>query len=633
MRFRKLAFLFSTVALLSTIAIAQAQPSEAAIEKAKKKKEMDERVVQMLDQTIAEISSLRLSQNRAVVFAMTGDLYWKFDQKRSRELFRNSAGEVVTYNAEFEKEKAEMSMQQGPMVQMEMFDPNDPRSEVLNLIAPRDAELALELMLQTRSASLADAMARAAQQIPGPNGAVAFDAERSKAIQEISLEQRLNMMAAFSDPEKAAKAIKDQLAKGISTNVLSYLQAVFAKDEKRAMDLAGDVVRKFVDTDFAKSSDEFNQGVSFLSYLTRKVVVSPDASTKTFAFTDTQAKEMANKMAATFLMGTPPSFVASGMSRAMTSLEKLVPEKIFQLKQKEAQNKKSVPMVTASVTVPASGMGSGSGIGSGTAPRPPQPQGMGFDPSGTPEEILAAAAKLTDARQKTSAYQIAASRINQITDEARAKKIIDSIPDEKIRANATEQLDNMRVSRLLAAGNLEESRRLIGQLTNKKARVQRLVTLATQFQRKGTEKDREAAASIMTEAKGQINTFPEDEEELGDLMEIIRGYAIIDPDTAFQMVEPIISDFNDSIQASAVLSKYNKRDRSFKKGEMVMKVNGGGSLLPFRYVSQIQLLGSADLERMNVLVDRFQRSDSRTIMKLYVLQGYLRGTQPPRPMM
>ena len=72
MRFRKLAFLFSTVALLSSIAIAQAQPSEAAIEKAKKKKEMDERVVQMLDQTIAEISSLRLSGNRAVVFAMTG---------------------------------------------------------------------------------------------------------------------------------------------------------------------------------------------------------------------------------------------------------------------------------------------------------------------------------------------------------------------------------------------------------------------------------------------------------------------------------------------------------------------------------------------------------------------------------
>jgi hypothetical protein len=65
---------------------------------------------------------------------------------------------------------------------------------------------------------------------------------------------------------------------------------------------------------------------------------------------------------------------------------------------------------------------------------------------------------------------------------------------------------------------------------------------------------------------------------------------------------------------------------------MVMRVNGySGNLLAFRYINQIQMLGGADVERMSTMVDRFQRSDARTIMKLYTLQGYLRYGGQPAP--
>ena len=134
----------------------QARPSEAALEKAKKKKELDERIVPLLDQTIVEANGLRLSNNRAVILAMSGDLYWRFDSKRSRELFRSAAAEVVNYNQDVEKEKREST----EIGIVEQFDQNDPRAEILNLISSRDADLALELMVTTRSASLSDAMAR-----------------------------------------------------------------------------------------------------------------------------------------------------------------------------------------------------------------------------------------------------------------------------------------------------------------------------------------------------------------------------------------------------------------------------------------------------------------------------------------
>jgi hypothetical protein len=55
-------------------------------------------------------------------------------------------------------------------------------------------------------------------------------------------------------------------------------------------------------------------------------------------------------------------------------------------------------------------------------------------------------------------------------------------------------------------------------------------------------------------------------------------------------------------------------------------MNGNpGGLIIFRYIPQLQLLGKADLERTNLLVDRLQRADAPTFFKLLVLQGYVRN--------
>ena len=162
MRFRSLAFLLSIAVLLASSGFAQTATqtaqTEAALERAKKRKELDESMVAILDQTIAGANELRLPNNRAVVLAISADLYWRFDSKRSRDLYRSAAAEIVTYNDEVDKERRE-STEVGII---EPFDQNDPRADILNLIANRDADLALELLVPTRSTSLMDAMAKVA---------------------------------------------------------------------------------------------------------------------------------------------------------------------------------------------------------------------------------------------------------------------------------------------------------------------------------------------------------------------------------------------------------------------------------------------------------------------------------------
>jgi len=165
--------------------------------------------------------------------------------------------------------------------------------------------------------------------------------------------------------------------------------------------------------------------------------------------------------------------------------------------------------------------------------------------------------------------------------------------------------------------------------------VQRLVALALQRHTMGGTANVESAGSLMADARLIAGEAPENEDDMARLMEVVKGYATVEPETAFKLFEIAVGEFDVTVQASAVLSKFNKRDRTFRKGELAMRPTGNpGSLLPFRYVGQFQMLGKADLERMSTLVDRFTRSDLRTVLRLYVLQGFLREERkpvPPRP--
>ena len=159
MRFRKFIAVFLIVLFSTPLSIAQtAAPAKPDPEQDEKKKEADELIVRMLDQAVADAAFLRLPQNKAIVFGMAGDLYWKYDEKRSRDLFRSAGNEMLAYNLDAERERRES----GDLGYVELVDSNDPRGQVLPLVAKNDAELALDMLSQTRPAALAEAMLKAA---------------------------------------------------------------------------------------------------------------------------------------------------------------------------------------------------------------------------------------------------------------------------------------------------------------------------------------------------------------------------------------------------------------------------------------------------------------------------------------
>ena len=601
MKIYRLVLLFVLFSLINPTISAQTSPTESKTEKEKAQKELEKQVVKMLDQAIGDAGGLKLPANRAIVYALAGDLYWKFDEKRARELFRNAANDVVLANLETEKERKDSDV---PFFQLNDF--NDTRSQILPLVARHDADLALELLAQTRSAKLSEELAKAGQPNARQDGGMMnFNPEQFRVRQEIALEQRFAVLAAEQNPDKAIKLIKDSLAKGISWNVLPLLQKLNQKDEKKAAELSDEIVRKIVEIDLTKKRDDLNAAITLLQFAANSNV-PPKSDTKQFKFSEAQTRNIAAKLANTFLQPINSLEITMSMARVMPNLEKLAPEKAVLLKQRQTEAMKNMPPEI----------------------RQMQQQQRIWNQNSTPEEILAELPKLNEANRMMG-YNALARKIAQIEDEERAKKLIEQIPDQKARERAADEYQSAKISRTARDGKLEDAKKLIESLTNKRTQIRRLVALATEYHRKNGEKDRETAAALMRDAKNLANSYPEDEDELNDLMEIVRGYAVVNPDEAFRIFEPIVDQINDFVQASAILSKYNKRNRAFKKGELVMSVNGYSSdnLLLFRYINQIQLLGKADLNRTSLLADRFGRGDARTLVKLFVAQGFLRGEE------
>lgn len=585
---------------------AQIAPTESNDKKEKAQKESQALALQMVDQSVSDSALLKLPYNRAFILALAGDLYWRFDEKRARLLFGTMANEIVNANAEAEKIKKD-----GDNRYSASYDSfSRLRYEILPLVGAHDANLALEYLVQTRPPDMAVALSKLKAQYFKPNAANRGDDKSDNELpqttrEETDLEQRLTLLAAEQNPDQAVKLIKEILAKGVSRYILDLLQKLNEKDEKKAASLAGEVIDKIAATDFTKDENSI-AGAFLIIYNSQNKPKPKTSSKKQFAFTDSQILTVAERLG-DFLLEIDVNSKSLPMEvpMFMSVLDKLVPAKIARLKQKL---KNASPNLQADLE------------------RMQLRQKL-FDKNTTPEEMLAEILRMPESeRSIMNYYSMLSEGIAVIEDESRAKKLIEQIPDEKARANAAERFETAKINRSIQSGKLDDAQRLIGNLSEKKTRIQRLIALAVEFHKKNTEKDSETAANLMKDAKALTNEFPEDANEMNDLMELVKGYAVVEPAEAFRLFEPMVEQINDFVQASSILSKYDKSIRGFSKGELIMKFasRDWDNLLIYRYINQIQMLSKANLEKVSLQLNRFQRPDARSITKIYAAQVFLK---------
>lgn len=602
---RRLFYSFIFVLLVSNLIFAQTSPTESLTEKEKAQKEREKKAVDLIEEIAGEVSLLKFSDNRALVLASIGDLLWKRDEKRARQLFRQSADEiVVTNNAPPENMSSTMFIG--------LSRNSSPRQNILMTIAGRDPELALELLYITRPASVVAALAGYGNNQPAKQGANPPTAimeqtqNRFLAENELRLEQNFSVQAAANDPKLAAKMLRENIAKnGITSSAFDVVRKINEKDNELAVKLLEEIGQKLSGESLDDKSDKGSLIINFLrSFYTNlpKTDVKPNAP-KTLKLEDKTAKDLANK-SADFLLKTDTSRSLNNYFQfrtAMPVLEKIIPERIPILKQKQEALKKTLPQEMA------------------------LNDDLFGDDSNSPEKRITNANRMPE-QSRGFMYR---SAITQAVAEGKTEAVraaLNQVPSGKQRDDALEYLDSKIAETKIKDGKIDEARKIINSLSSTKEKVERLVQMAVGFQQKDTKEDKETAAKLMTEARALIDYSPQDEDAINDFLRIISGYAYVEPDTAFSMLDAFADQTNELVNAAAVVAKFDKNNPNFKTGELIF-TRGlpriGGTIL--RYGREAQILANADVDRLENIAEKFQRSDARVLLKIYIVQAFFTG--------
>jgi hypothetical protein len=172
-------------------------------EKKQAAEELEKNALALIDELVAEAMTLRLAENRVYVLTVMSDVLWARDEGRARALVRKAMDQVVAHMRELKEKATEEDW--------ERFDSRYHHYMVSNLLAKRDAKLALDFLQQTRPL--------------GPK-------ERQR--QQKNLEVSLASQIAESDSQTALRIAEEYLNSKLDSRVIDFWSELLRKDPKAA---------------------------------------------------------------------------------------------------------------------------------------------------------------------------------------------------------------------------------------------------------------------------------------------------------------------------------------------------------------------------------------------------------------
>ncbi len=583
---------FALTVLLLVPAQAQTPQDQSPIDQQQKqqkelemKKELERKTFLLLDEVIGSAASLKLPENRALVLSSAADLLWPRDEKRARALFKDALNNLNSTAIRF---NSKMTDEQRRAYQMY----TQQRTEILQMIARRDIDLALELLRASRLPTVPVTAAGMETKLPD---------------EDMRLEQSLAAQVAANDPKRALQMAEDSLAKGLSLDLLNLLAHLNDKDKELAGRFVGDIVSKL-----RSESLTTNPEAVWVAVMLLRMGIQPedDGSGTYISFgsmsggrtplklDERQIRDLLEMVTTVALGGTPRPAFFTFLPSLMPEIEKRMPERAPVLRRRIAEFVRTLD--------------------------PPERmfiEHQELTQHGTIEAVLEAAAKAPD-KARNMLYEQAAWKAMIKGETERARQIVnDNIRDSSTRDRILEGLDRMSLWDALRKDKLNEVRQRLARVKSKEERASILMQLALGAAMK---KNGKLALEILNEALPLVNFKPKSDAELHTLLQVGRVYALIEPVKAFELIESLVDQANELLSAATVLSGFFLPGGVFKKGEMVLPPGYSNVSMRFRQLGkELATLALFNFERTKAAADKFQRNEARIMARLFIAQGVL----------
>lgn len=535
-----------------------------------KAKEKLSQQIKLLEQVLVDAKSLRLPENRAVVFAKVGNALWQIDEKRARALFQSSIADLIVAQSEIESFKGNKQLFNN------LIYGQAPRWEILNTIGNRDAELALDAMLKTRPAKVSQAILTMNDGAQTQNSGIAKN--------EIQGEQRLLATAADQNPQRAIKLLRESLKKDVSYETINLLRKIFAKEPETANQLAEEVGQKVL----ATKLNEDNQDTGFIQYFLNEFGREKSPDEPALKVSDLLLKSLAEKLAKFLLRPNSNQFY--GDPSAMKIIEKFAPASAAQIKQNQAKN--------------------------GNPNEKYDSYNKLLQSDASSEELLSQAEKFSRS-YRNEIYRRAAEKTAGNGNIAEAQKIITAHLSEEEAESYLSQINYNLATQAVSNGKFSDAEQLIDQIPNDNLRMSSLIYLANALYQKDPKENQKWASSVLSQARSLISETPEKTSEVNALANLAGAYAPIDPAEAFRIIENLSTPLNEFSEAAAIVAKYSDYG-NLRQGEY--SINSNNNLLGvYSLINVLQTLKDKDFDRVIQFTNSFTRLDVRVSLKMQLL--------------
>jgi tetratricopeptide (TPR) repeat protein len=571
---------FVSMLLLAAVpAVALAQATEQNVKPAD---DSQERRALLVERIIAEVSNLRLPENRAFVLARTGALVCKSDPKEASDMFRGSIGELVNAQMTAEAERKQSAVD-------DLLNSRMTRPTILRTIAQCDSEFALDSFYKSRPTAVQRALIASPESLP--NGGTEATNSSTISQNELNLEQSLMRFAAEQNPARAKELIEASLKKGLSGETVNLLIKLNKIDPERAASLAGDVTSTLLGSSFGSAGRIETQSINAATQLLYEYARPKRPGESALKLDPQRMKELVEKLVAFFATNNNP--YGSGIyARLIPAAEKLSPTAYRQIKVLDQKyNRGRVSPVNQFET-------------------------SKFLQTKPAADAIMAYAKKAPSSSQPQLFITAANRVAEGGDYDRALAMLSANLSGDTLDNAVSSLNWFYAHALMNQGKFSDAERLIDQFGESNRRVA-LLELAKKAYKKDPVEQRTYAVGVLDKARTLIPDSPETVGDTRLVMQLVAAYIEIEPDSGFHLFESLVPRFNEVANALAIVSSY-QGSPGVRQREFVLNNGSNGFNLD---LDAINAMAGKDLARTLGLIDMLDRPENRVSIKLQLAQG------------
>jgi hypothetical protein len=575
------------------------EPQQTEEEK-KASKELEKKALALIDELVAESASLRLAENRVHILTTASDLLWARDEERARALAREAMDQVVAQMREAREKAAQEEGQYSDPRYPRRYGPTYLRQTVLNMLARRDAKLALEFLQLTRSLR------------PNDNSRDPGEEQQDKMV-----EMNLASQIAENDPQTALRMAEEYLDGKLDYQAVNLWSILQRKDPKAASALTEKIISSLKSQD--PLGDYNASGIVFnvLSVLRSRAYEAANAQNKPDAANAPQLdsaeiqqayRDTLEVVAAATLRITVNGLInQDDANRArnllmqipnyLPDIEKFLPSRIAAVRAKVAQ------FDNAKYGTPYEKFYA--------------KYGSDFHNKSL-QELLALAPKAPEELRQNIYYQAVHKAIEQGDDETARKVIKENIPDKWQANDLLSNIERRNSERAVGEGKYAEARKSLVRMRTDEQRASTLAGWATAAAGKGDEK---SAREMLDEARSLIGSRMQRSDQLDAQMAVANAAVNLDPDLSFEIADAAIERINRLIAANMEIQTFG----GMEEGEtrIIEGVPWGG------YSGNVVLLFAAlarkDFDRAANLLKRWQSNEFRLMMGLSIAQNILGG--------